>query len=232
MARREKIGTRTFRGIRLESADLDMVPRPVQAGLAGEFMSSMALDHLLEKLCSGDVAAAEQAFLAYEPYLRKVVRRQLPPRLRAKLDSIDVVQSVWADILEGFRSSGWRFADAAHLRAFLLKATRHRFIDRVRQHHTALQLEQSLACMDPDRLPPAPEPGPSESAQAADLWQQMLALCPPAHHQMLELKRQGLTLVEIARKTGLHEGSVRRILRQLARQLALKQRPLPGAAAL
>jgi DNA-binding IclR family transcriptional regulator len=58
----------------------------------------------------------------------------------------------------------------------------------------------------------------------------MLALCPPAHHAVLELKRQGFTLMEVAKRTGLHEGSVRRILRQLARQLAVKQQPLPGPA--
>jgi RNA polymerase sigma factor (sigma-70 family) len=193
-------------------------------------MSAKSLDLLLEKLCSGDAAAAEQVFLAYEPYLRKVVRRQLPPRLRAKLDSVDVVQSVWADVLQGFRSAGWRFADAAHLRAFLVKATRHRFIDRVRQHDRAVKLERPLACMDPEQLPSAGLPRPSEAVQADDLWQRMLALCPPTHHAVLELKRQGLTLVEVAERTGLHEGSVRRILRQLARQLALKQQPLPGPA--
>ena len=40
------------------------------------------LEALLEKLCQGDEAAAEQVFLAYEPYLRKVVRRQLPASAR------------------------------------------------------------------------------------------------------------------------------------------------------
>jgi len=191
-------------------------------------MSSTSLDLLLEKLCSGDAAAAEQVFLAYEPYLRKVVRRQLPPRLRAKLDSVDVLQSIWPDVLQGFRSAGWRFADAAHLRACLVKATQHRFIDRIRQHEKAAKLEKPRACTDPEQLHPAKQPRPSETVQADELWQRMLTLCPPAHHKVLELKRQGLTLVEIARRTGLHEGSVRRILRQLAREMALKQTPLPG----
>jgi RNA polymerase sigma factor (sigma-70 family) len=191
-------------------------------------MSSKAIDLLLEKLCCGDAAAAEQVFRAYEPYLRKVVRRQLSPRLRAKLDSIDVVQSVWADILKGFRHADWHFVDAAHLRAFLLKVTRHRFIDRIRQHNAALKREQSLTCTDSDEMPVTRQPRPSESAEARELWQRMLALCPPAHRQILELKRQGLTLVEVAQRTGLHEGSVRRILRHLARQLALKQQPITG----
>src|ERR1700728_4125895 len=76
-------------------------------------MTHQPLDSVLEKLCSGDPAAAERVFLAFEPYLRMVVRKKLPPRLRAKFDSMDVVQSVWADVLCGFREAGWRFADEA-----------------------------------------------------------------------------------------------------------------------
>jgi DNA-binding IclR family transcriptional regulator len=39
----------------------------------------------------------------------------------------------------------------------------------------------------------------------------------------LWLNSQGLSLVEIATQTGLHEGSVRRIFRRLARQLAFQE---------
>ena len=38
-------------------------------------MSTEHLDHLLANLNSGDVAAAEQVFRTYEPYLRMLVRR-------------------------------------------------------------------------------------------------------------------------------------------------------------
>jgi RNA polymerase sigma-70 factor (ECF subfamily) len=177
------------------------------------------LDLLLAKLCRGDSAAAEQVFLAYEPYLRLVVRRQLSPHLRAKFDSVDIVQSVWADVLDGFREAGWRFVDVAHLRAFLVKATRNRFIDRIRQHQRALEREQTLPRKEA-HLPASRQPRPSEVAQAGELWEQMLALCPPAHRELLFLKREGLPLAEIATRTGLHESSVRRILYDLARQLA------------
>ena len=80
-------------------------------------MSLEHLDELIEKLNGGDLAAAERAFLAYEPYLRMAVRRQLTGPLRSKLDSMDIVQSVWADVLGGFRQAGWRFTDRSHLRA-------------------------------------------------------------------------------------------------------------------
>ena len=186
-------------------------------------MSTDPLEGLLEKLSSGDPTAAEQAFLAYEPYLRMVVRRQLPTWLRPKFDSVDVVQSVWADLLDGFRTAGWRFADADHLRAFLVKVTRHRFIDRLRQHERAREREQPLYDSTASQGAVAADPRPSEVAQAEDLWQQMLSLCPPAHHEILRLKRDGLTLDEIARRTDLHPSSIRRILYDLARRLAARR---------
>jgi RNA polymerase sigma-70 factor (ECF subfamily) len=185
-------------------------------------VGNSSLEELLDKLRQGDEAAATQLFLAYEPYLRLVVRRQLSAALRAKFDSADVVQSVWADVLRGLQQGAWRFADAEHLRAFLVKATRNRFIDRVRQNLRALEHEQRLDDEEGHGLPPSPEPRPSELAEAEELWQRLLALCPPAHVELLHLKRQGLTLAEIAARTGLHEGSVRRILYDLARRLAAR----------
>ncbi len=181
------------------------------------------LESLLEKLGSGDGPAAEQAFVAYEPYLRMVVRRLLPMRLRSKFDSVDVVQSIWADLWHGFRHSGWQFNNVAQLRAFLVKATRNRFIDRVRQHGTASNRERPLEFTDHEDTPMARDPAPSEVAQADDLWEQLLTLCPPTHHQLLVMKRQGASLAEIAERTGLHESSVRRILYDLARKLAFQQ---------
>jgi RNA polymerase sigma factor (sigma-70 family) len=186
-------------------------------------MQTDALDQLLDKLSSGDDAAAEEVFRAYEPYLRVVVRRMLPANMRPKFDSVDVVQSVWADVLRRFRDGGYRFSSANQLRAFLVKATRNRFIDRARQNRAAVQHQQSLeATHAGDRLEASADQ-PSELAQADDLWAQMMALCPPAHHRLLELKRQGCSLAEIAQQTGLHESSVRRILYDLARRLAAQR---------
>jgi RNA polymerase sigma-70 factor (ECF subfamily) len=186
-------------------------------------MSADSLDAVLEKLCSGDAASAEQVFRTYEPYLRRVIRRQLSPRLRAKFDSVDVVQSVWADLLEGFRAGNWAFGDREQLKAFLVRAARHRLIDRVRRHRPALEREEPAGGGRLEETVPSAQPRPSQLAQADDLWQRILAECPPAHRGLLELKRQGLSAAEIAERTGLHEDSIRRILRNLAGRLALQK---------
>jgi RNA polymerase sigma-70 factor (ECF subfamily) len=183
-------------------------------------MNTDDLDRLLEQLNSGDAAAAEQVFREYEPYLRILVRRQLRPALRAKFDSMDVVQSVWADVLGGLRRSGWHFANRVQLRAFLARLARNRFLDRCRKHRVALAREEPLDDAPAAEAIASDVPRPSEVAQHDELWERMLALCPPAHHELLRLKRQGLDPAEIASRTGLHASSVRRILYDLARRYA------------
>jgi RNA polymerase sigma factor (sigma-70 family) len=189
-------------------------------------MMHQPLDSLLERLCTGDPVAAERVFVAFEPYLRMVVRKKLPPRLRAKFDSMDVVQSVWADLLRGFREAGWRFADEAHLRAFLVKLTRHRFIDQLRRHRTALARERPLGELVPAEEPASPLPSPSQFVQADELGQRMLAMCAPAHRDIVRLRMSGIPVSEIATRTGLHVGSVHRILHDLACRVAVGRRPL------
>jgi RNA polymerase sigma-70 factor (ECF subfamily) len=185
-------------------------------------MSAQSLDDLLGELNSGNAGAAERAFISYEPYLRKVVRRLLPSEMRAKFDSIDVVQSVYGDVLSAFRGGRVQFRSAAELRAFLIRATRNRFIDRLRQHRTAARLERPLEGANASGNGHAREPRPSETAAARELWERLLVLCPPEHHRLLELRRAGATAAEIATETGLHEGSVRRLLRELSKRLALE----------
>jgi RNA polymerase sigma-70 factor (ECF subfamily) len=191
-------------------------------------MNDDPLDSLLERLNRGDDEAAERVFLDYQPYLRVVVRRRLTPALRAKFDSMDVIQSAWADVLRGFREAGWQFPDRDRLKAFLARVTYNHFVDTCRKHGPEVGRGRRLADEDP---PASGWPRASEVAQADELWERMLELCPPDHRELLRLKKEGLPLAEIAARTGLHEGSVRRILYDLARRLSEKERALlaPGS---
>ena len=184
-------------------------------------MPADPLDVLLDQVARGDTEAAAALFAAYAPYLRALVRRQLSDRLRAKFDSADVVQSVWVQVVRHLGRDGWAVDDEARLRALLATIARRRLLTRARR----------FAAAPADQGPAGPAladdaPRPSEVAQANDLWDRLLAICPPEHHAILYLRRQGLPLEEVAARTGLHEGSVRRILRRLARELALRDEPL------
>src|SRR5262245_24209112 len=119
-----------------------------------------AIDNLLESLHRGDEAAAEQIFLAYEPYLTLVVPWQLSGAMPAEFYSPDVVQSVWADLLQRFRQAAYHFPDGDHLRAFLVQATRNRFLDHLRRRLRELKHEQPLS--SEESMPASPEADPCE----------------------------------------------------------------------
>jgi RNA polymerase sigma factor (sigma-70 family) len=179
-------------------------------------MGTEHLDQLLAGLNSNDPAVAEHVFRTYEPYLRMLVRRELRATLRRKFDSSDVMQSVWADLVEGMRDRKWRFTDPGHLQAFLIRLTRHRLIDLCRKHSQAVKHEERLADHPSAQEIESSGPRPSELARRNELWDQILALCPAEHRELLRLKLLGRSHVEIATLTGLHPNSVRRILAGLA----------------
>jgi RNA polymerase sigma factor (sigma-70 family) len=182
-------------------------------------MMLSATDRLLEKLNEGDTDAAGQVFQTFEPYLRMVIRRQMTGKPTPKFESTDIVQSVWADVVDGLRQSKWTFQTVDQLRAFLVKMARNRFVDRVRQHRRVSEHEWTMPTQDIEVLAATNAPRVSENYYADELWHQMLDVCPPAHYQVLYLKRQGASLDEIASETGLHKGSVRRILYQISREV-------------
>lgn len=178
----------------------------------------------LGQLRPNELEAAEALFEAYSPYLRAVVRRQLSDRLRARFDPSDVVQSVWVQVVRQLGRDGWPLGDEARVRGLLATIARRRLISRIRKEDAATPVrclgDDEPVAAGPSRYPPA-----SEVAQAAETWGRLVALCPPEHLAILHLRRDGLKLDEIAARTGLHEGSVRRVLRRLAQQLALTECP-------
>ena len=185
------------------------------------------LESLLERLNAGDETAVTELFERHTSYLRAVVRRQLSGRLRARFDSSDVVQSVWADMVRGVRERSWRFETAEQLRHFLATVTRNRFLNAVRHHRRSLDAEAPPQADELDRLPACGCPRPSEVAQADDLWRHLLQTCPPEYRPLLQLRRDGLSPEEVAHRVGMHPGSVRRILSELARRLASRHHPAP-----
>lgn len=183
-------------------------------------MSTDVWDQLALRLGEGDPTIVARLVVDYELPLRQLARRYLTPYLRTQLDTGDVVQSAWVQVLRSVAQAKWHFPDQRAFRAFLLKVLRNRLADHARRIQAGQERELRVATAEshqPSRLP-----RPSEFAQAAELWEQMQRLCPAQHLPILDMKRQGLPLDEIASRMELHPGSVRRILYDLARRLALQ----------
>jgi RNA polymerase sigma-70 factor (ECF subfamily) len=183
-------------------------------------MTPSAGSDLLDRLGRGDPTVTRDLYLAYNSYLRVVVRKLLSPRLRAASDSSDVIQSVWVQVARALEADGWKVESELQLRALLVVIARRGVSKRYRSTERAVADPDAGARLD--ELPLGNQSRPSETAVGNELWQRLLEKCPPEHRPLLELRREGVTLAEVAARTGLHEGSVRRIIRQLARELAIR----------
>jgi DNA-binding NarL/FixJ family response regulator len=74
-----------------------------------------------------------------------------------------------------------------------------------------------------DREVPAPDPTPSQDAQAHDRFAQLVAGRSAQEAEVVELRRRGLTFEEIAAQTGLSERSVRRIIEAIHQRMEARQ---------
>ena len=72
--------------------------------------------------------------------------------------------------------------------------------------------------------PQSDSPRPSQIAQGREFLDRVLQACPPKHREVVRLRMSGFKHGEIAAQTGLHEGSVRRILYDLARRMSITRR--------
>jgi RNA polymerase sigma-70 factor (ECF subfamily) len=187
-------------------------------------LNNQSLEQWIGRLNEGEIEAVARVFTAYEPYLRIAVRRRLSPRLRSKVDSADIVQSVFADLVCGVRDGGWNITGRAHLEALLRTIAWRRLADRYQKHARAMDRERSLDDTPSHSLRDQAQARPSQEAEGREFWERVKGACAPAHHEVVRLRMNGHRLAEIAQQTGMHEGSVRRILYELARRLSIVRR--------
>ncbi len=178
------------------------------------------ISDLIARAKAGDETAIGEFLSRFEPEVRIMVRGRLPRMLRTQFDSMDFVQAVWQSFFADLQSSSRQFENVHHLRGFLAGVARnkvyeeHRRLTRTKKH--ALAREQSLYVRRGSRELElaliSPEPTPSQAVQASDRLAQLVARCSPLEAQIITLRHQEMTFDEIARRTGVSERSVRRII--------------------
>src|SRR5205823_10333892 len=87
---------------------------------------------LMGRVRAGCPRAAQEVFDRYSDAVRRVVRRVLRDRLRAKYDSTDFVQSVWASFFLT-PPERYNFDTPQQLVNFLSKVAFHKVVDEGRR---------------------------------------------------------------------------------------------------
>jgi RNA polymerase sigma-70 factor (ECF subfamily) len=175
---------------------------------------------LMARAKSGEPAAIRDFLSRFEQEVRMMVRARLPRKLRTQFDSNDFVQAVWKSFFWNLRQNQREFANTDHLRGFLAGVVRN----KVREQYRRLTRTEKYDVSREERLyirrgdrevlrdVVSPDPSPSDAAQAGDRLEQLTAGRSQREVEVLTLRQEGLTFVEIAVQTGMNERSIRRII--------------------
>lgn len=186
---------------------------------------------LIAQVKEGDEAAIARLIERYGPEVRMMVRRRLPARLRSQFDTVDFTQLVWSSVIADCRDRPGGFDDPKHLLGFLAGVVHNKvageYRRRTRTRKYDINREEPLYVRrggrEVPRDVPAGDPTPSEEVQADDRLEQLVAGRSPLEVQIVELRRQGLTIDEVAARLELHEKAVRRVIDSLRSRLEARR---------
>jgi len=160
-------------------------------------------------------------FEKYGKYVLRAVRANLNDRLRHLLDSQDLVQSVWASLLETRENLG-TFETPSDLIAFLTTVARRKAAYKARQYLGGFQKtdENRVIALDAveesSPLLATAYDSPDERVMIRDEWHQVMDGLNDRNQRILELRRDGHTMREIASIMKVTERTVQRVMEDVS----------------
>ena len=174
---------------------------------------------------AGDQAAAAELFERYADRLIALARSRLSAKVACRVDPEDVVQSAYRSFFAGARDGRYDLQRGGDLWRLLLAITLHKLYRQVQQHQRQKRavdrehrLGAGLGFVDLHAHMQAHAPSPVEAVALADELEQFMRRLDALHRGVLELRLQGYTLEEIARRTDRTERTVRRVLDRIKQQ--------------
>jgi len=152
---------------------------------------------LPQRLLAGTPSAAGELDQRYRRKLCSLVERELGQRLRRRLDAEDVVQSTLRSFFQGVKEGEFRIDHSAELWRLLEEMTMIRVRRRV-EKEMAGKRRPTAETYDQTAIMLGKEPTPAEAAMAADLIEAALAGLESPYPEVLRLRLQGCTEVQIA----------------------------------
>lgn len=197
-------------------------------------VANQSFQQLMEAFRNGSEEAATKIAELYSSHLLRAVRASLPKEIRSKIDSVDLVNTLWGSLL----INPARFADIrdpAQLMALLAKAARNRVIDEHRKYTVCqardirreeqLSEQSSLDSMDkkerPKNFPPSSSQAtPSSIVASKEEWRLMLTKLSSRDRKILSYRSQGQTYEEIVNSIpDVSERTARRVIASIVEQL-------------
>jgi hypothetical protein len=181
------------------------------------------LHSLLQDVINGSEDAARTLFDKYREPLLYLIRRRLTKQLRARFDSIDIAQDVWASFFsEPLEKRAFRTSE--QLIAFLAELARNKVKDTEKRvvHAKKRSAERDFSMDDSHRFDkhalPGPDATPSQIVMSREEWTRFLGAQPPVYRKIFLLMRDGKTNLEISAELGISDRLIRRVMSRLTSQ--------------
>jgi RNA polymerase sigma factor (sigma-70 family) len=178
--------------------------------------------YLLRQLGEGSQEAAQELAETYGTHVRRCVRQRLPRKLRSKFDSIDFVQLVWKSVFAE-TDKLVKLQDPEEFVRLLAGMARNKVAGIGRQLqtqkkdvHREVRLEE--CCSKVDLHPPSRDPTPSAMAIFREEFQHIVQEEPRRDKKVVELRYEGNTFHEIAKRLQIDESTARKVIRRLKRK--------------
>ncbi len=193
---------------------------------------------LVEKALKGDSEAITALYNMYEGQLKNAVGRHLGENLRTQLETADLIQSVWKDVLDDM--DGFEYQGPDSFFRWLLKRMIHKIQSKGRYYARAkrnlkkrIHLSVDDSRVEGGPLPASPDPQPSEAAidqERLDRLASILDTFPTLQREVLMLRmREEMEYEAISRIIGKSPESTRKIFgRSLEKLLELMKEDRPG----
>lgn len=175
---------------------------------------------LLDLWRAGDEQAARELFDRYAERLLALARKRIGARLNSRVDPEDVVQSVFRTFFFRAKEGRFSFQDQDDLSKLLVRITVHKTLRQVEFHTAAKRdpgMEAAQGDADHDRIKEVldSEPTPQAAVTFLDQLEHFLGKLTPDERQILELRLRGDSNREIAKKLGIYDRKIRRVLERV-----------------
>jgi RNA polymerase sigma factor (sigma-70 family) len=188
---------------------------------------SSTIDGIIDGLLRGDPRAADTFYQQYGSALRRLADAHLPRGLRRRFDADDVVQSACRTFFRRAGEGRFRLEGTQSVWSLLCAITLTKVREQARFHlrgkrgvgrEVAAEFSSSSdGSAGPS--PADPTPAPDEALAFADQFQHLLDSFNEEERQIIDLKLQDLTHLQVAERIGSSERTVRRILKDLQTRL-------------
>lgn len=175
---------------------------------------------LVNEVQAGSESAAKDLFDKYCERLLRLAKRRIGQRMSSRFDPEDVVQSAFRTFFTRVKNDEFEFAHEDDLFKLLVRLTVRKTLRRIQYHRADKRNPEAEMGHQSDGSEifahvASGEPTAEVEVALLDEFERFVGQLPDLDRQVLELKVQGYSTVEIADRLGTYDRKVRRIIERL-----------------